>query len=399
MQKNKNLSLVILAGGEGTRLKQIIGKKQKCIAKINNKPFLNYILNLYSKYNFKKIFILAGKNSKDVYSLYHKKEYNFIKVVCLKEKKLLGTAGALYKLRNKIDNFILVNGDSILDINLTKFLPKNVNTLCKMSLVKNENYVSNKKLSNLKLNKGQVMTTNSTIKYMNGGIYYFNNHIFNYIKNKKMSLEEDVLPNLILKRKINGEIFNNVFFYDIGTKENFFKSNKVLKQYFNKSAVFLDRDGVINHDYGYVSKFKDFKFREGVIKGLSYLIKKNYYIFIVTNQAGVAKNKFKLKDFKQLHIQIKNFLNEKNIFFDKVSFCPHHKNGKVKKYIKNCSYRKPQNGMIKNIFKNWDIDKKKSFLIGDQISDKICAQKSKLKFFMAEDDFCYQVRKIHNKYK
>ena len=162
MLKNKNLSLVILAGGEGTRLKQIIGKKQKCIAKINNKPFLNYILNLYSKYNFKKIFILAGKNSKDVYSLYHKKEYNFIKVVCLKEKKLLGTAGALYKLRNKIDNFILVNGDSILDINLTKFLPKNINTLCKMSLVKNENYVSNKKLSNLKLNKGQVMTTNST---------------------------------------------------------------------------------------------------------------------------------------------------------------------------------------------------------------------------------------------
>ena len=129
----------------------------------------------------------------------------------LKRKKLLGTAGALYKLRNKIDNFILVNGDSILDINLTKFLPKNINTLCKMSLVKNENYVSNKKLSNLKLNKGQVMTTNSTKKYMNGGIYYFNNHIFNYIKNKKMSLEEDVLPNLILKRKIIGEIFNNVF--------------------------------------------------------------------------------------------------------------------------------------------------------------------------------------------
>ena len=89
-----------------------------------------------------------------------------------------------------------------------------------MSLVKNENYVSNKKLSNLKLNKGQVMTTNSTKKYMNGGIYYFNNHIFNYIKNKKMSLEEDVLPNLILKRKLS-EKFLIMFFYDIGTKENF----------------------------------------------------------------------------------------------------------------------------------------------------------------------------------
>lgn len=64
MLKNKNLSLVILAGGEGTRLKQIIGKKQKCIAKINNKPFLNYILNLYSKYNFKKFLYSLEKTLK-----------------------------------------------------------------------------------------------------------------------------------------------------------------------------------------------------------------------------------------------------------------------------------------------------------------------------------------------
>ena len=90
---------------------------------------------------------------------------------------------------------------------------------------------------------------------------------------------------------------------------------------------------MINHDYGYVSKFKDFKFKEGVIKGLSYLIKKLLYIYS-NKSTGVAKNKFKLKDFKTLHIQIKNFLSEKT-FFDKVSFVLITKMVKLKNLLKD----------------------------------------------------------------
>ena len=82
----KKIDLVILAGGEGSRLKNIIGKKQKCIAKVNNRPFLDYVINLYAKYDFNKIYILTGKSSEKVFSLYHNKEYNFIKIKCLKEK-------------------------------------------------------------------------------------------------------------------------------------------------------------------------------------------------------------------------------------------------------------------------------------------------------------------------
>jgi len=397
MNKSNSLSLVILAGGEGSRLKKIIGKKQKCIAKINKKPFLDYILNQYSKYNFKKIYILVGKSSDEVISLYHGKEFNFVKIECLAEKKLLGTAGALFKLRNKIEDFILVNGDSVLDIKLNKFLPLKKNFICKMSLVKNKNYLSNKKLSKLNIKKNIVINSDSSKGYMNGGVYLFNKNIFKHINNKKMSLEEDVLPDLIRKKKITGKIYKDNFFFDIGTKENYFKSEKILKKYFNRPAVFLDRDGVINQDYGYVSKFENFKFKEGVIRGLDFLIKKNYYVFLITNQAGIAKKKFTLNEFKILQIKIKDYLSKKDIFFDSVSFCPHHKEGKIKKFTKNCKYRKPQIGMIKKLFKKWHIEKRNSFFIGDQTSDELCAKRSNVKFFYTKENFYYQVKKIHTR--
>ena len=397
MNKSNSLSLVILAGGEGSRLKKIIGKKQKCIAKINKKPFLDYILNQYSKYNFKKIYILVGKSSDEVISLYHGKEFNFVKIECLAEKKLLGTAGALFKLRNKIEDFILVNGDSVLDIKLNKFLPLKKNFICKMSLVKNKNYLSNKKLSKLNIKKNIVINSDSSKGYMNGGVYLFNKNIFKHINNKKMSLEEDVLPDLIRKKKITGKIYKDNFFFDIGTKENYFKSEKILKKYFNRPAVFLDRDGVINQDYGYVSKFENFKFKEGVIRGLDFLIKKNYYVFLITNQAGIAKKKFTLNEFKILQIKIKDYLSKKDIFFDSVSFCPHHKEGKIKKFTKNCKYRKPQIGMIKKLFKKWHIEKRNSFFIGDQTSDELCAKRSNVKFFYTKENFYYQVKEIHTR--
>ncbi len=398
MKKKNSLSLVILAGGEGTRLKKILGNKQKCIAEINNKPFLDNILNQYSKYIFDKIYILVGKGSDEVVSLYHGKEFNFIKIECLVEEKLLGTGGALFKLRNKVKDFILVNGDSLLDIEINKFLKLDKKFICKMSLVNNQNYLSNTKLSNLNLKKNIVTINSSSKGYMNGGVYFFNHKIFRYIENKKMSLEQEILPDLIKKKNVIGQIYKNNFFFDIGTKKNFIRSKKILRNHLNRPAVFLDRDGVINHDYGYVSKFDNFRFRNGVVKGLNYLIKKKYYVFIVTNQAGIAKNIFTLDQFRKLQIKVKEYLSKKNIFIDSVIFCPHHIDGKVKLFTKNCKNRKPQNGMIQTILKHWYIDLKSSFFIGDQITDELCAKRSGIKFFYSDKNFYYQVEKIHNNY-
>ena len=77
-----------------------------------------------------------------------------------------------------------------------------------------------------------------------------------------------------------------------------------------KPAAFLDRDGVINYDYGYVFKYEDFKLRPGVIKGLRYLKKHNYRIFLITNQSGIARGFFTEKDLKLLHSKISKRLDE-----------------------------------------------------------------------------------------
>jgi len=86
-----------------------------------------------------------------------------------------------------------------------------------------------------------------------------------------------------------------------------------IKRYEKKPAVFLDRDGTINYDKGYTYKFSDFKLHPNILKGLKYISKRKYLIFIVTNQAGVAKDKYKISDVLKLHNQLIKFLLKKKL--------------------------------------------------------------------------------------
>ena len=161
-----------------------------------------------------------------------------------------------------------------------------------------------------------------------------------------------------------------------------------------KPAAFLDRDGVINYDYGYICNYKDFKFRPGVIKGLQYLCKKKIKIFIVTNQSGIARGFFTEKDLKLLHDRLKKELLKKKIKLDEIKYSPYHPKGIIKKFAKNHKSRKPNNLMINQLLKKWRIDIKKSFMIGDKLSDQKCAKKSKLYFEFAKKNFFTQIKSI-----
>ena len=161
-----------------------------------------------------------------------------------------------------------------------------------------------------------------------------------------------------------------------------------------KPAAFLDRDGVINYDYGYICNYKDFKFRPGVIKGLQYLCKKKIKIFIVTNQSGIARGFFTEKDLKSLHDRLKKELLRKKIKLDEIKYSPYHPKGIIKKFAKNHKSRKPNNLMINQLLKKWHIDIKKSFMIGDKLSDQKCAKKSKLYFEFAKKNFFTQIKRI-----
>jgi D-glycero-D-manno-heptose 1,7-bisphosphate phosphatase len=388
------VDLVILAGGIGNRIKKFTKKTPKPLIKINNKTFLEILIRNFSKYNFENIYILAGYKGQQIYKKFHNKIFNFVKVKCFIEKKKLNTWGAVNNIKKTINNnFILTNGDSLINFNFHNFIYKKIykNSDIKMILVKNQKYKSNKKLAGLKLFKNRVIFSKHS-KYMNGGVYFINRRLLRTNKYVKFrSLENYVIPDLIERQKIEGIKTNN-FFLDIGTYKNLKFAKKKLSLKLKNRACFLDRDGVINYDKGYTSQWRKFKFKKNVKKGLQLLVKNNFLIFIVTNQAGIAKGFFKENDFIRLHKKIKSHLAHRGIYFNDVKYCPYHPDAILKKYRKNTQFRKPGNLMIKEITKEWDIDIKKSVMIGDQVSDKIAAKRSGIYFEYSKNNFYEQVK-------
>ena len=393
------IDLVILAGGKGTRLGLLTKKIPKPILKIKNFFFLDYILMFYSKYLFKNIVIIAGHNGEKIKIKYDKKIYNLSRIRVIIEKNPKGTAHALYKIKNHISTrFLLINGDSFCDFDLFKIKPHTLkNCLGVMILIKNKTYSENKKLSNLKIcEKNNISFSQKPPFMMNAGIYFFNKKILNLIKKKK-SLEDELLPELITKKKIKG-INHDGFFIDIGIKRNLILAKKILPKKFLKPAVFLDRDGVINEDFGYVSNFKRFKFKKNIITSLKKISNGNFYLFIVTNQSGIARGYFSEKKFLDFQKKINIILQKKKIYIYDTQYCPFHTSGKILKYKKKSILRKPDNGMFKNIEKKFLIDIKNSYLLGDKEIDKKMAKKSHLKFFYADKHVKTITKKIVNNF-
>ena len=394
----KKIDLVILAGGLGSRLGSVTQKKPKPLIKINKKTFLEILIRNFAKYNLENIYILAGYKGNLIYKFFHNKTYNFVKIKCIIEKKKLGTWGAVYNIKKLIKNdFILSNGDSIIDTNFHDliFKKKNKNIDIYMMLIKNLNYKSNLSLNGLKLMKSKIYFSKKS-NLMNGGVYFIKRKLlYNYNFRFSKSIENDVLPNLIKNKKVAGIKTSN-FFLDIGTPKNLIFAKKKLCKNLRKPAIFLDRDGVINYDSGYTYKWKQFKFKKFVLKALSYLNKKNYLIFLITNQAGIAKGYFGEDDFFLLHKKIKEYLSKKNIYLNDVKYCPFHPNAIIKKYKKKSLFRKPGNLMIKQVIKEWDIDLKKSLMIGDNVTDKFAAEKSNLNFKFDDNNLYKQLKDFTN---
>lgn len=394
MQEDKH-DLIILAGGRGTRLKKYTKNKPKPLIKIGQSSILEKIINNLSKYQFRKIFIITGYKSDQIFRKFHNKYINFNRVVCLKEKDVMGTGGYIQKnIKKFTSNFFVVNADSFCDFNFIEFAKIKLRScLGKIVLTKSINYKKNKKLNNLAINKNKIIIETKINKLMNAGIYFLNKKCFirKFTKNF-ISLETDIILPLITKKKILGYLSNN-FFLDIGTPAKYKKAQSEFKKNLTKPAIFLDRDGTINENYGYVHDFKKFKLKKNILKTLKYLSDKKIYIFIVTNQAGIAKKKFTLENFNKFQIQFKKFFSRYNIYFDYVAFCPFHENALDLKYRKKSNYRKPGNLMVKNILKQFNVDLKNSIFIGDSKKDFLCAKKSNIKFLYYSDKIFKQIKK------
>jgi len=141
-----------------------------------------------------------------------------------------------------------------------------------------------------------------------------------------------------------------------------------------KIAVFLDRDGVINEDTGYVSCVDDFHFIDGTIEALQILKKKGYALVVVTNQSGIARGLFSEDDFMNLTEWMDWSLADRDVDLDGIYFCPHHPTEGQAPYKQECNCRKPAPGMLLDAAEALQIDLSQSYMVGDKPGDLKAAQ-------------------------
>ena len=376
---NKKIKLnqaVILCGGPGTRLGDITKKIAKPLIILDNKKnMIDFIIMNLSRYGFKKVLLLCHYHYKKFFKLYHKKKIHDLYIECVYENELLGSAGSICNAQKYIDDyFLLCNGDTYFDFNILDLYDKFKHKKYLGIYALAQTTKNTSRYSSVKIKKDYISEFNSNgkgkFKIFSSGIAIFSKKFIKEIK-KVRSLENEAIPLLVKKKKIQYELYNKTFnnFIDIGIISDLKKSKKFFSKNLKKKFVIFDRDGIINLDNGYTYKIKEFVWRSNIFDLIKFFNDNNYYTFVATNQSGIGRGYYKELDVLKLHDWINKKLKDKGAHIDEFFHAPYFKQSKNKDYRINRNLRKPNIGMYLKIFSKWLIDKNKSFVIGDSQSD------------------------------
>lgn len=140
-----------------------------------------------------------------------------------------------------------------------------------------------------------------------------------------------------------------------------------------RPAAFLDRDGVLNVDHGYAHRPDQLEWIAGAPEAVRLLNEAGYYVFVISNQSGVARGYFEETAVQQFHAHMQDALRAQGAHIDAFYYCPHHPDGVIKELAIQCRCRKPAPGMLEQAARDWPIDLNRSFLIGDKDDDLAAA--------------------------
>lgn len=150
-----------------------------------------------------------------------------------------------------------------------------------------------------------------------------------------------------------------------------------------KRAVFLDRDGTINYDSGYIGNPNLVKLLPGVSEGIKFLKNKlDFLIVVISNQSGVARGYFTNADVEKVNKKVNELLKEENTEIDYFYYCPHHPDFNTKE---ECNCRKPSPQMVLDAAKELDIDLNHSYFVGDKFSDILCGKNAGVKTILLKN--------------
>lgn len=391
------MKIVIMAGGKGTRISTVNSEVPKPMITILDKPVLEYQIDCLRNQGFDDIILIIGYLGyiiKDYFgdgskiSAVTGKPFG-VHISYIEEQKPLGTAGALYLLKDKItDDFLLINGDIIFDIDIKRLYKfhKDKGGVATLFTHPNDHpYDSGIIIAD---NNGKVVNwlhkEDERLWYkncVNAGIHMFSPKILDVFKElKKIDLDRDVLKPLI----ITGELFaynSPEYIKDMGTPDRFYsiiediKIGKVkAKNLTHKQrAIFMDRDGTINKYAGFISKIDDFELIEGAADAIKKINESGYLAIVVTNQPVIARGEVSLEELQEIHNKMETLLGQKGAYLDDIFFCPHHPDkgfkGERPEYKIICDCRKPKPGMLLRASEKYNIDLSQSWMIGDSEND------------------------------
>ncbi len=403
------MKAVILAGGKGTRLAKLTKNAPKPLIKVGGKPVIEHQILLLREYGIKEIWILLGYFGEKIREYFQDGKKWKVKIHYYQEEKPLGTAGALKVLENEIkEDFLVFSGDVMMDFDLKRFINYHRQKKGIASIVVHSNdHPFDSDLVEVD-KEGQIISLlkrphSPELTFRNLSIasaYIFSPKIFKYIPIKiKSDIEKDIFP-LILKSKAKIYAYNSPeYFKDIGTPERLFKVRKDytlgkikrlnLKQ--KRKAIFLDRDGVINEEVDQLCKVEDLKIYDSTAKAIKKINEIGDLAIIISNQPMIAKGFMTENDLNGIHKKIETELGKKGAKIDAIYYCPHHPDigfpGEIPELKIKCNCRKPEIGLFLKAKKDFNIDLKNSYSIGDKTSDILAGKRAGCKTILVKTGY------------
>lgn len=371
----------ILAGGLATRLGALSATTPKPALPIGGRPFLAWQMQEISRFGIDEILFLCGHLSdrlRDIVATIAADLPRKLTIRFSEEPVRAGTGGALFHAREMLDErFLLCNGDSLFDTNLARLLAAGADdgadVLARMTV---REVADTSRFGLVALDGDRVVEFlergGPHAGLINAGIYLLDRRIV-VETNAVCSLERDVLPRLALAGKVRATIGAG-YFIDIGIPDDLARADQELPAVLKRRALFLDRDGTINIDYGWVGSRRRWEFVAGAEDAIRMATEAGWHVFIVTNQSGIARGYYDVSDVADLHVWVGDAVRQHGGTIDDVRIAPHHPDAIVTQYRQDSDWRKPKPGMLLDLLHAWKLDPRRCILVGDQATDVAAAE-------------------------
>ena len=349
-----------------------VGEASKALLPCGDRPFLAWQIRELSRFGVEDILLLTDDASAGLEAALPGIAVTLPKpmtITCSAAPEQAGAGGALFHARDRLqDRFLLCSGSSIMDCNLSRLL-WDAASAARVVLRKTPDTGQYRTMS---LNGDQVAAFHRHGPgLVSAGIALLGRGILPLLS-PVCSLEDDILPALAATGELRATVADGVFL-DLTLPADLARAPTTLPRQFHRPALFLDRDGTINRDHGYVGTPERWEWIDGALDALRLATEAGWHVFIVTNQSGIARGFYDEAALETLHSWMTDEVRRAGGTVDDIRYCPFHEDAVLPQYRQTSPWRKPAPGMLLDLLARWDVDPACCVLVGDQPSDMAAA--------------------------